>query len=136
MDLIQNCHVWDTQRTQKSLLFNAIELSKCVCKCVIMFLSSVRSLITSNEIIPNAVLAFTLGTVEVRLTNFMKLCPLVHAQSEFKSVLQGIHKNLPHLSMRYDATPQVKTRAELEIDNLNQQHSIPAWIIYTCHVLP
>ncbi len=49
------------------------------------------------------------------------------AQSEFKSVLQGIHENLPKLNMRYDVNPQVKTCAELESDNLNLQHSTSAF---------
>ncbi len=48
------------------------------------------------------------------------------SRTEFKSVLQGIHEYLPHLSMRY-ATPQVKTCTELATDNLNLQHPIPAF---------
>ncbi len=51
----------------------------------------------------------------------------LQAQSEFKSVLQGIHENLPKLNMRYDVNPQVKSCAELESDNLNLQHQIPAF---------
>ena len=46
------------------------------------------------------------------------------AQSEFKSVLQGLHETLPDLKMRFDSTLQIKTCAELEMDNLNIQHPI------------
>ncbi len=49
------------------------------------------------------------------------------AKSEFKSVLQGIYENLPKLNMRYDVNPQVKTCAELDSDNLNLQHPVPAF---------
>ena len=49
------------------------------------------------------------------------------AQSEFKSVLSGIHSTLPALKIRYDETPKVLTCAELDSDNMNIQKPIPAF---------
>ena len=49
------------------------------------------------------------------------------AQSEFKSVLQGIHQTLPDLQMRYDETPQVRTCSEMSSDQLNLKHPIPTF---------
>ena len=49
------------------------------------------------------------------------------AQTEFKTVLQGIHRTLPSLKIRYDQTPKLLTCAEMECDNLNTLKPITAF---------